>query len=273
MSTIVQMPVRVKPPPAAERRPDDRVVEVGALEIDLALANRDLLAERVDAREVGIDLGLGAVAIGGGGEAVLEQVVGPPERQPGFLEADFVLLDLPARPFHLRFGQRQRGLVGRVVEPRQHLSFAHGHAFLDVHLDDLARDLRRHRRPPARRHITRGVEHGRLRPGSAHADGRDADLNRTLARKPVPARRGEAAEEQHDDDRPDPAARTRDFRLTVDTQGGQIVFQFGHNGLDWGERDGRLECRLSGLEPTSQACQYIHVEHDGPPAVTDRRNR
>ena len=93
MSTIVQMPVRVKPPPAdtgdtispgcasfemrhaAERRADDRVVDRRLLQRDLALGDLDLLARRRDARDQRIDLGLRLVDLGRRVEAFLAQLL------------------------------------------------------------------------------------------------------------------------------------------------------------------------------------------------------
>ena len=87
MSTMVLMPVRVKPPPAdtgdtispgwaslemrhaAERRADHRVVERRLLERHLALGDEDLLAQRGDAGDERVDLGLRLVHVGGGGQA------------------------------------------------------------------------------------------------------------------------------------------------------------------------------------------------------------
>ena len=45
------------------------------------------------------------------------------------------------------------------IEAREHLVLLHLHAFFDVDLEHLARDLRRHRGHAPRDHVTRGVEH------------------------------------------------------------------------------------------------------------------
>ena len=61
----------------------------------------------------------------------------------------------------------ERGAHLRVVEPREDLALRDGHAFLDDHLDDLAGDLRGHRRPPPRGDVARGVQHrARRRPAA-----------------------------------------------------------------------------------------------------------
>jgi multidrug efflux pump subunit AcrA (membrane-fusion protein) len=57
-------------------------------------------------------------------------------------EADFVFGDRAPRRLRLRLDQHQRRAGVRVVQPCEHLTLRHGLAFLDVHLDDLPRDLR-----------------------------------------------------------------------------------------------------------------------------------
>ena len=99
MSTMVLMPVRVKPPPAetgdtispgwasllrrhaAERRADDRVVERGLLQRHLPLGHRDLLAQRGDAGDDRVDLGLRLVHVGRGGQLLLEEPLAPAEHR------------------------------------------------------------------------------------------------------------------------------------------------------------------------------------------------
>ena len=108
---------------------------------------------------------------------------------PRFVEPHFAFVDVPPRGLGLRLGQRDRRALRLIVEPREHLALAHGHAFLDVHLDDLAGDFRRDGRPPARGDVARRIQDRRLRPGLARRHRDDLDFDRPLAREPPPARR------------------------------------------------------------------------------------
>ena len=140
------------------------------------------------------------------------------------LEPHFAFGDLPLRRFELRAIQPERGLQRGVVEPREHLALADRHAFLDVHLDHLAGDLRRHRGAAPRRDVARRVQHRRLRAGRALGDGRDFDFDRPLAVQPIPGAATGAAEQAragHDPFHPAPAARVQRFAL--DAQRGQVV--------------------------------------------------
>ncbi len=116
----------------------------------------------------------------------------------------------------------------RVVQPRKHLALRHGHAFLDVHLDDLAGDLRRDGRAPPRGDVARGVQHGRLRAGRALGDGRDLHLHRTLAREPHARGCAAAGDQQENDEPRDPSAAARPLRLPLDAQRCQVLFEIVH---------------------------------------------
>ena len=65
-----------------------------------------------------------------------------------------------ARRFELRLPNGERCPHLRVVELRQHLALVNRLAFLDEHLEHLAGHFRRDRGPPARRDVTRCVQHG-----------------------------------------------------------------------------------------------------------------
>ena len=211
MSTIVQMPVRVKPPPADT----GDTVSPGCASFEIAtplngarmivssrfvLCQRHLLlrhphlllrgenarVERVDLRLRGLDFGLG-------GQAAGDEPLQPRERQLRFVQAHFVLADAAPGRCRLRFGQRQRRPQRRVVEPREHLALPDRHAFLDVHFDELAGDLGRDGRAAPRGDVAGGVEDRGLRAGRALRDGRRLDLDRTFARDPPPGRRAGGA--------------------------------------------------------------------------------
>ena len=103
----------------------------------------------------------------------------------------------------LRAGQRHGRLQRRVVQPRQHLALAHGHAFLDVHLDDLAGDLRRHRGAPPRGDVARGVQDRGLGAGGPFGDGDHLDLDRAV--------RGSASTRRRHRRRPAASSNTTHF--------------------------------------------------------------
>ncbi len=152
MSTMVQMPVRVKPPPAET----GDTISPGCASLEIATplngarmtvlsrlvrsssvcrsatrtcsrAARNPRVERIDFRLRLVDLGLRR-------ELILHQLQHAAERNARLGEAHFVLADGSPRRFGLRLGERQRRARRRVVEPREHLSFADRHAFLDVDL-------------------------------------------------------------------------------------------------------------------------------------------
>ena len=161
MSTIVQIPVRVKPPPAltgeiilaglrvlrdrdaGERGADHGVVERRAPDVDLAVGHHHLLALHRDARGQGIDLGARRVELGPADDALVDQHAGAPLVEVRFREAHLQLVESAARRLELRLRQRQPGPLRRIVEQGQHLALGHRHALLDEHLDDLPRHLGR----------------------------------------------------------------------------------------------------------------------------------
>ena len=83
------------------------------------------------------------------------------ELRAGFFHGGF-------RRFQLGLGHVQGGFDVRIVQPRQNLSFLHFHALLDEHLDDFAGDFGRHRRRPARRDVTGGIQHRVVPAGAAN---------------------------------------------------------------------------------------------------------
>ena len=118
---------------------------------------------------------------------------------------------------------------GRVVEPREHLALRDSHAFLHVHLDDLAGNLRRHGRAAPRRDIARRVQHRRLRPGRALGNLGDLDGDWPLARHPHPDASTRACDQDEREDPPEPAPRAGTFGLALDAQRVQILFQISHS--------------------------------------------
>ena len=148
-------------------------------------------------------------------------------RQLRLVQTDLVLPDASARRFSLCLVQRQCGFQRRVVESRKHLAFANGHAFLDIHFHELARNLRRHRCAPPGGDITRGVEHGSLRAGGSFGDGCRLHLDRLRTRHPAPGRHhGDRRDDQDGD--PDGPPPCWTFRLALEAQGGEIVFEISH---------------------------------------------
>jgi hypothetical protein len=130
--------------------------------------------------------------------------------------------------FCLRFCQRQRGAVHHVIEPCEDLALFHGHSFLDVHFDDLARDLRRDRCAPASRDVSGRVQHGRLCAGRPLSHGGHLDLDRPLAGEVAVGRGTGSANEDQQHDPLHPRERDTRFGRTVDAEGGEVVLQFSH---------------------------------------------
>ena len=172
-----------------ERRADDRAVEIRALERDLPLGHPHLFASRADARVERVDGRAGGVDLGGGRVADADELRQAREVDARLVEAHFAFVDVPARGFGLRLGQRHGRALRLIVQPREHLSFAHRHAFLDVHLHDLAGNFRRHRRPAARGDIAGGVQDGGLRSRLPRRDRGDFHLDGALAAEATTTRR------------------------------------------------------------------------------------
>ena len=209
------MPVRVKPPPAET----GDTVSPGCASFEMAtplkgarmmVSSRFVFAERnlllgdahlfmcgENARVERVDLCLGGLELGLSHEPVLDQPRQSRERQLRFVETHFVLANATPRGLGLCLRKRQRRPQRRVIEPSEHLTLPDRHPFLDVHLDELAGDLRRNRRAAAGGHVARGVEHGGLRTGGALGHHRCFNLERLFAGHPAPASgAGEADHEQ-----------------------------------------------------------------------------
>ena len=157
MSTMVQMPVRVKPPPADT----GETISPGCASLEIAtplkgarmtvlsrfvcsssiwrLDDAHLLARRGDPRFEGIHFGLRLVDLGCRDQLILDELHDATERELRFGQSHFALAHVAAGRFGLRLGQRQRRAKRGVVEAGEHLPFLDRHAFFDVDLDDLAR--------------------------------------------------------------------------------------------------------------------------------------
>ena len=176
MSTIVPMPVRVKPPPADT----GEIISPGCASFEIATplngARTTMSSRSVLRRWTWLSATAPAPAYrrsgpsanrrppapcrprrcrrrppSAGAAAVRDSVrprgagPGPPQRSSA-----------PRRQLRLR--ERERGAHLRVVQPREHLPFADGLALFDEDLDHLAGHLRRDRRSASRRDVTRGIE-------------------------------------------------------------------------------------------------------------------
>ena len=234
MSTIVPMPVRVKPPPAeigeiispgcadlattmpGEGRPDHRVVELHAGHAHGLLGHADLLLRAAE-------LGSQRVALGAGGVHRLladqlppQQLLLPREVALGLIELGPDLGHLRARRGELGPGQRERGLGLGVVEPGQDVALLDPHAFLDRHLGHLAGDLRGDRGLAAGGHVAAGVQHG---PRALAGRPRHRGLHRRWRRpdgEPQSGRR--RAREPPAASRRQPGARAAAGAIAVDPQ-------------------------------------------------------
>ena len=155
---------------AAERRADDRVVDRRLLQRDLALGDVDLF--RADAmRATSESTSAFALSMSFG-------VFRPSLRSRSWrCSCTRACASRTSISGICRFAASScaryslsAGLQRGVVQPREHLALADRHAFLDVHLDDLAGDLRRDRGAPPRGDVARGVQHRGLRAGRALGD-------------------------------------------------------------------------------------------------------
>ena len=249
MSTIVPMPVRVKPPPAdigrdhlaglrvlrrdhaRERRAHHVVFEADSVEIDRARLDRDFRLERCQARGERRGFGLRGI------ELVLADEAALPQRAAALVGT------LRVRKPHLHFGEvSPRGIeapAGNVVlrtrrrgfEAREHLSGVDAHAFLDEHLLDLAGDLGGHGGEPARHDVAGRVEH---RTGSCAAAGalhRNGFHFHGLRAIEIPE--GEARDQRERSRARDPRCARADSifarrRRALDTQAVECVLVYGH---------------------------------------------
>ena len=152
---------------AAERRADDRVVEVGLLQRDLALGDVDLLAQRGDARDRASRPrpAPGRRRPRSRGRPC-SSCVAPAEREPRLGEPDFVLGHRARAP--LRACASASASAARSVESSSRASTwpsrtaMPSSTFTSI---DLAGDLRRDGGAAPRRDVARGVQHRRLRAG------------------------------------------------------------------------------------------------------------
>ena len=121
----------------------------------------------------------------------------------------------------LRFAERQLGAGDAVVEHRQQLAFLDHHALFDEHFEHLAGGLRADGRLPPRHHVAAGVEHavaGERRRGGAGGDRLHTGIRAGEQRHTVdPAAEREAAKHR---DEHEPAQRTPplDGRVAVDPE-------------------------------------------------------
>ena len=209
MSTIVPMPVRVKPPPAET----GEIISPGCASFEITtplngarttmsvswvfcrltwLSATPICCVRMrDPRLQRVDVRLRLVELRLADDPFLQQLLPPAERELRLLQARLVLGRRLARRGQLRLRQRQRGPRLRVVEVRQDLPGLHRLPFLDQDVDHLAGDLRRDRRAPPRHHVARGVEHGPRgrRPAGLRRRRRHLDRRRPASGRPVPGAR------------------------------------------------------------------------------------
>ena len=177
MSTIVPIPDRVNPPPADT----GEIISPGCASFEIATPSngaRTAMSARsvrrcatrlsdtlicslreCDARLPRFHIRLGRVELCLADDLLLDQLLAPPERELGFVQPRLVFGRSAARRLELRLGHRQRRAHLRVVQPRQHLARVHGLALFDEHLQHLAGDLRRDRRPAPRRDVSGRVQH------------------------------------------------------------------------------------------------------------------
>ena len=237
MSTIVPMPERVKPPPADT----GEIISPGCASFEIATPSNGartvmsarsvrcwftrlsrhlhLLLGKRDPRLDRLHLRPRRVQLGPPDHLLLEQLLTAAEGQLRLAQPCLVLGCAAPRGLELRFGDRERRPHLRVVEPREHLPLPDRLAFLDEDFEDLAGDLRRHRRPSPRRHVPGGVQHGaggRAGPGP-RGHGCRRDRRRIDARGPEPAAGGDRNREECERN-PHAAAASARARGLVDTE-------------------------------------------------------
>jgi hypothetical protein len=144
MSTIVPMPVRVKPPPAdtgeiispgcasfeittpLNGRADDHVDQVGLLQVDLALGDADLLRRVADPRLQRVHVRLRLVELGLADDPSLRSCCRRPSVSSACWRRAWSSAAALRAEASLRLGQGQRRPRLGVVEVRQDLSFRTG---------------------------------------------------------------------------------------------------------------------------------------------------
>ena len=273
MSTIVQMPVRVKPPPAET----GEIISPGcasfettmpsngarmivsstfcALQVDLPLRGRELVAlrgepraaasscARARSRSARLEISLRGQPLGA---VVVELRLADPHAR---------LLERTApprspRPARARVPCEAYEASSRAAPARLHL-----HAFLDEDLDDLAGDFRRDRGLPARGHVAAGVEHraARLRPRPPRR--RDAHFLSRCRACTQPSTISAATRSDRDDDPDTRLRRSRVSARTVDAQTIESCFVDHLDGRHYRDRAARLSvdvCQDSTSFDTAQ---------------------
>ena len=144
---------------AVEGRAHDHVGEVDLERSDLRLRDLDLLRASAMRALSDSTCALRRIDFRPPDDLFLDQLVETVLASARPPEPHFVLRRGAARRAQLRLGDRQRRADLRVVQPGEDLALLDRLAFLDVHLEDLARDLRRDRGPAAGRDIARRVQH------------------------------------------------------------------------------------------------------------------
>ena len=146
MSTIVQMPVRVKPPPAEI----GDTISPGCASFEIAMplnGARTIVSSSAvccsstcrsatavccfsASMRAAVESKLARAASSSAtvDDADLRELREPVQIDPGLIEPHFVLANRASRRFGLRLGQRQRGAERRIVEPGEDLAFFDGHA-------------------------------------------------------------------------------------------------------------------------------------------------
>ncbi len=194
---------------------------------DQLLGAGEFLLRQRDARLEGAYGGLGFVDLGPADDLLLHELRAPLERELRLAEPGLVLGRAALRRRELRPGDVERRADLRIVEPREDLPPAHGLAFLHVHFEHLARDLRRDGGPAPRGHVAGRVQH---RPGGCPGpagfgdDGRRPHLGGLRARSREARSR---AGGEHDDDRENPGARAAaaGARISIYLERGEVVFE------------------------------------------------
>ena len=212
---------------AAERRADDRVVEVRALQVDLPFGDAHLL----------VGASMRAAIESTWACAVSRSATVFRRSAASFCARSRASCASASRTSFSRTLRRAASACAsarasaapelRIVEPREHLAFFDGHALLDVDFDHLAGDLRRHRRPAPRGDVARRIQDRGLGAGCALNDRCRLDFHRprTVHVSPCAARSHGEHREQHNplDPRPGPA-----FRRTLDFERSEFVFERWH---------------------------------------------
>ena len=252
MSTIVPMPVRVKPPPADT----GEIISPGCASFEIATPSngaRTAMSARSVCRRL-TRLSATSICCCATAMRALSDSTSAARRSSSALPIDLLLDELlAAAERQLRFAQPRfvfRGAAARRLELRlarppalpatcessslrQHLPLFDRLAFLDEHFEHFAGDLRRDRRPPPRRHVARGVQHGARR-GAAAGLRRRPTAVLTGDRLQRGSTSTQPAAAEHDERR---ARRrsTRPRRLLpararlIDTQRGEVVFEIRHS--------------------------------------------